>query len=242
MRGQYQESGALAADAYLAWWQLAGVECAVGEAAVDWLRPAAATSRASTPSVASPSTASKPETLEQFLALAEVDSVAPERRWPGKMLLPSGPASARLMIITDMPDPGDMAAGTLIAEKAGSLLDAMLRAIGMDRAGIFMAALFYARPPGGMVEARDLAFAADRMRTLVALAKPQRLLMLGDRTNRALLPTNDDHAGDALRPFNHDGGIVPAIATFHPRLMLSQPTAKAECWRVLQMLTEEVRP
>ena len=235
---------ALAANAYLAWWQLAGVESAVGEAAVDW-------SRSPTISVRTPVTHQhptsepvprKPARFDQFSEWALADSAAPERRWPGQMLLPTGPADAKLMIVTDMPDPADMTAGVLMADKAGLLLDAMLRAIGLQRDLVFVTSLFFKRPPGGMVEARDLSFAADRMRTLVALAAPQRLLVLGDRTNRALLATNAGSGDPALRPFNHDGGTVPAIATFHPRLLLSQPAAKAECWRALQMLIEEVRP
>ncbi len=242
MRGDIQESGAIAADAYLAWWQLAGVECAVAEDAVDWLRPVSAIARTAVSSqrpVPAP-VPGKPDSLQAFGAWAISDSAAPERRWPGSVLLPTGPASAPLMIVTDMPDPADVGAGVVMAEKAGLLLDAMLRAIGLQRDGVYIASLFFARPPGGMVEARDLAFASDRMRTLVSLAAPRRLLVLGDRTNRALLATNGEGREDGLRPFNHDGGTVPAMATFHPRLLLSQPAAKAECWRALQMLIEEV--
>ncbi len=242
MRGDIQESVAVAADAYLAWWQLAGVECAVAEDAVDWLRPVSAIARTAVSSqrpVPAP-VPSKPDSLQTFGAWAISDSAAPERRWPGPVLLPTGPASAPLMIVTDMPDPADVGAGVVMAEKAGLLLDAMLRAIGLQRDGVFIASLFFARPPGGMVEARDLDFAADRMRTLVSLAAPRRLLVLGDRTNRALLATNSESREDGLRPFNHNGGTVPAMATFHPRLLLSQPAAKAECWRALQMLIEEV--
>ncbi len=242
MRGDIQESGALAADAYLAWWQLAGVECAVGESAVDWLRPAAATAKTPVSSqlASSAPVPAKPVRLDAFPAWVNADSAAPERRWPGAMLLPAGPANAPLMIVTDMPDPSDSGAGVLMADKAGLLLDAMLRAIGLSREAVFVASLFFTRPPGGMVEARDLEYATERMRTLVALAAPKRLLMLGDRTNRALLATNGESDNDGLRPFNHDGGTVPAMATFHPRLLLSQPAAKAECWRALQMLIEEV--
>src|SRR3546814_14502365 len=76
-----------------------------------------------------------------------------------------------------------------------------------------------------MVEASDLAAAAARMRTYVMLAAPRRLLLLGDRTIRALLPAADSGS----RVFNHDGGTLPVFATFHPRLLLGQPAAKAEC-------------
>lgn len=232
MRGSMQMDMAASADAYLAWWALAGVDCAIAEAPVHWLRPVSAAAPAASPPIAP--AVSRPTTLEQFNRLALADPSRPERNWSGHPIAPVGVAGAPLLIVSDMPDPADSDA--LFSGKAGELLDAMLRAIGIARADAAMASLFFARPPGGMVEAADLDAAASRMRLFLSLAAPQRVLLVGDRTARALLPTNGD-AG--LRPLNHDGGTVSAIATFHPRLLLSQPAAKAECWRALLCLIED---
>jgi DNA polymerase len=90
-----------------------------------------------------------------------------------------------------------------------------------------------------MLDAQDMEALATRMRTQIALAAPRRLLLLGDRTIRALWPTDGSAPATSLRAFNHDGGTVPAVATFHPRLLLQQPAAKAECWRTLQSLIED---
>ncbi len=236
-----QVTEAAAAGAYLAWWAQAGVDCATGEAPVNWLRPSPMPRAGqSAPSIAP--IAEKPRTLEAFQQWLATDPAQPERGWHGQPILPTGPAMARLMVVTDMPDPADVAAASLLADRAGLLLDAMLAAIGLARGDIYLTSLFLSRAPGGMVEAADLGVAAERMRSHVALAAPRRLLILGDRTTRALMPSNDSRPADALRPFNHDGGTVPALATFHPRLLLGQPAAKAECWRVLQSLIEEDHP
>ncbi len=243
MRGIIQDDGQIAAQAYLTWWQSAGVDSAVAEAPINWLRPAVApVSGHSASRPTSVVTNQKPKELESFQRWLQDDSAHPEHHWPGRAILPAGSVDAPLMIVTDMPDPADLDAGTLLADRAGGLCDAMLRAIGLDRADVYVASLFFRRPPGGMVEAADLAAAADRMRTHVHLARPRRLLLLGDRTVRALMPVSGEVQPDSLRNFNHDGGIVPAVATFHPRLLLSQPAAKAECWRALQSLIEETRP
>lgn len=233
---------AAAADAYLAWWTLAGVDCAVGEAPVDWLRPPATVATLANPAAPPSVIHEKPRTLESFLAWLATDPSQPERRWTGAPILPTGGQDATLMVVTDLPDPADMAEGRLLADSAGALFDAMLRAIGLDRNVIHLASLFTARPPGGMVDASDLVGVATRMRTHVALARPRRLLLLGDRTIRALTETNGAATSDSLQVFNHDGGTVPVVTTFHPRLLLTQPAAKAECWRVLQSLIEEPRP
>ncbi|MCP1471007.1 DNA polymerase [Sphingobium sp. OAS761] len=246
MRGLLQDDAAFAADAYLAWWRLAGVDGAVGDAPVNWLRPVPARTDAGTGAVSGGIPPAAPVTLpkdfETFLAWLKTDSDQMERQWPSPPIMPIGPADAPLMIITDMPDSADVNAGHLLADRAGALFDAMLRALGYERAGLHIASLFFARPPGGMVEARELDRAAARMRLHVRLARPRRLLLLGDRTIRALLPADGSERGDGLRAFNHDGGTVNAAATFHPRLLLGQPAAKAECWQILQSLIEENRP
>ena len=239
MRGLLHDDAGTA-DAYLAWWQLAGVDCAIGETPVNWLRPVAARPVASAAATATP-VVDKPRTLESFLAWLAEDPSQPERRWAGTQIAPVGGAQSSLMVVTDMPDPADLGEGRLLADRAGALFDSMLRAIGLDRASIHLASLFTARPPGGMVEAADLTVAAARMRTHVALAQPRRLLLLGDRTIRALM-ADEVAPADSLLQFNHDDGTVPAVATFHPRLLLTQPAAKAECWRILQSLIEETRP
>lgn len=240
MRGSMQDNAALGADAYLAWWQLAGLEGVVAETPINWLRPVlAATASAAQSSVPIAPPVAKPQDLQAFQTWLASDAGQPEQRWAGRAILPTGPIDAPLMIVTDMPDPADIEQGTLLADRAGALFDSMLRAIGLDRAHCYIASLFFARPPGGMVEASDIASAATRMATHVHLARPRRLLLLGDRTIRALMPTDGGAASTALPGFNHDGGIVPVVATFHPRLLLTQPAAKAQCWRALQSLIEE---
>jgi len=236
MRGLLQENLAETANAYMAWWNLAGVDCAVGEEPVDWLRPVQAPARTQISVPGDSPAQTKPHSFETFLTWLAQDATQPERRWPGAMILPEGPIHAPLMVVTDMPDPADIGAGALLSDRAGKLFDAMVRAIGLKRADIHLASLFLSRPPGAMVEASDLTAAAARMRTHVMLAAPRRLLLLGDRTIRTLLPAADSGS----RIFNHGGGTLPVFATFHPRLLLGQPAAKAECWRILQGLIEEM--
>lgn len=246
MRGLTQDRAALCAQAYLAWWNDAGIDVAVGEDPANWLRPASQANVRPAQRVAAQAlpdvSATIPDTLAAFQAWLGEDPTQPERRWPDAPILPVGTERPALMIVTDMPDLPDMEAGTLLADRAGVLLDNMLQAIGIDAQSVYRTSLFCARPPGGMVEAGDLVIAADRMRTHVHLARPAKLLFLGDRTARALLPPDTDGSPHGLRHFNLEGGTVPTIATFHPRLLLSQPAAKARCWQDLQYLIEDPCP
>ncbi|QDC37158.1 uracil-DNA glycosylase family protein [Sphingobium fuliginis] len=173
MRGLLQENLAETANAYMAWWRLAGVDCAIGEEPTNWLRPVQEPPRTRIAASDDAPAQAKPQSFDSFLTWLAEDAAQPERRWPGAALMPAGPVNAPLMVITDMPDPADIGAGALLSERAGQLFDAMLRTIGLKRQDIHLGSLFLSRPPGAMVEASDLAAAAARMRTHVMLASPE---------------------------------------------------------------------
>ncbi|MDF0542809.1 uracil-DNA glycosylase family protein [Sphingobium sp. H39-3-25] len=254
----------VAAEAFMAWWALAGVDCAVDEAPVDWLRAPPAPAKAGLarnihtamrsgdggPTSAADAAVAKPAAPATRLPadlvafrrwLADSPDII-EGQWPGPRVLPSEATGAELMVITDMPDADDIATGALLAGDAGKLFDAMLAAIGIARAQCHVASLAVARPIGGLMGDEDLAPLAERMLHHIALAAPKRVLLLGDRTGRALAATEGGaalrDAPKGLRPVNYPGGMIDAIATLHPRLLLKQPEAKAECWQQLQFLVK----
>lgn len=241
MRGMAGIGTAQAVDALMSWWALAGVDTAVDEAPVNWLRPKPSPRRAAASSPASPPEPIRPalpDTLESFHAWLAAAADLPEAAWNDRRVLPVGPAAPRLMIVTDLPEMDDMHAGALFAGDQGRLLDAMLRAMGFARDAVHIASLAVTRPPGGLVEERTEAALADRMRHHIRLVAPASVLLLGERTGRALQATDVAARPAGLSSLNHAGGTVPAIATFHPRLLLRQPHAKAECWRALQLLVQ----
>lgn len=226
------------------WWALAGVDSAVSETPVNWLRPVlspTATARAlNRPAPADdipPDTL--PNRLDAFHAWLADSPVLQEAAWAGPRILPSGPAAVPLMVVCDMPDIADGERGALLSGDAGELFDAMLAAIGLARENIYLSSLALTRPPGGILSDTDEAILAARMRHHIKLAGPRRLLLLGERTNRALMTAGATQRISGLRSVNHGGGTVEAIAIRHPRFLLKQPTAKADSWRALQYLIED---
>ncbi|AUW58536.1 uracil-DNA glycosylase [Sphingobium sp. SCG-1] len=232
-------------DTLIDWWDLAGVTQAVSEIPVNWLqppRPAAISDMPVERAVQLP-TASWPDTLEAFQGWLATDMGLLEMSWPQlssrtRRAVPTGEAAPTLMVISDMPDPEDNEAGTLLNGEAGRLFDAMMAAVGLKRSDIYLSSLAVLRPAGGIFSDSDAAQLADRMRHHIALVGPRRLLLLGDKTKHALLQTVDAGNAIGLRPLNHKGGSVDSIATLHPRLLLKQPAAKMGCWRQLQLLIE----
>ncbi|HEX7781340.1 MAG TPA: uracil-DNA glycosylase family protein [Sphingobium sp.] len=223
----------------MAWWARAGVDHAVSEMPMNWLRPvvAPATPR---PDREHPQPRALPDTLDSFHLWLANDDMVHEGGWSTHRILPTGVRDAALMVICDLPDPGDAEAGALLSGEAGQLFDAMLAAIGLARPQIYLASLSVTRAPGGLLHDRDMETLAARMRHQIGLAAPRRILLLGDKTNRALLAAGLPSRPAGLQTVNHPGGTVPAIASRHPRSLLRFPEEKANSWRALQYLIEDL--
>lgn len=233
MRGLAGNGTTQGAEGLLSWWALAGVDTAVGQSPVNWLRQRVVPVDA--PKSNEPLF---PATLDTFHRWLADSRDLPDAGWNDGRILPTGEANPQLMVVCDMPDRDDNAANELLTGDAGKLFDAMLRAIGFTRSSIYLCALALSRPPGGLFEESAEAVLIDRMRHHIRLVDPKRVLMLGDRTSRALLSADAAVSAHGLVSLNHAGGTVDAIAIAHPRLLLLQPGAKTESWRALQYLIE----
>ena len=223
-------------EGLLAWWTLAGVEHPVCEEPVDWVRPQAASRVGPNP----PSSATAPgfpASLPAFHDYLAMSPDLPESAWPGPRVLPQGPQAAKLMIIIDAPDSAASQPDALFGPDATSLLTRMAGTIGLRMEDCYLAPLSLVAPPAGIVASPVLERLAERMRHHIDLVNPSALLLLGDQASRALISTEALEKDKNLPFVNHLGGNLRAASVAHPRVMLGQPSAKAEAWRMLQGLT-----
>jgi DNA polymerase len=139
------------------------------------------------------------------------------------------------MLIAEMPTGEDAAQGRPIAGEAWKLAERMLAAIGIDAGQAYSASLSCFHSPGTRMSPDELAECAAIARRHIALAKPQRLLLLGDAPALALLGKRLVQA----RGHVHNIEGVRTVATFHPRFLLDRPSDKALAWRDLLLLMEE---
>ncbi|TPG42908.1 uracil-DNA glycosylase [Sphingomonas koreensis] len=232
---QHIDWNAAAASA-LDWWHDAGVDTLVDEAPHQWL--AAAVAAPATPAgpaaLAPDRPAALPDTIEAFAAW-RTGPAAPDGKW-GRAIAPTGDVGSGLMVLIDMPEREDADTGVLLSGDAGRLFDRMLAAIGRDRQSIYLASLAVARAPSGQIAAEWLDELTRLARHHVALARPKRVLLLGNAASRALLGANVAAARTRFHVLNHDRGTSEVVASFHPKFLLEQPARKAEAWRDLQML------
>lgn len=231
MGGDQLDSGRAEAASALRWWLESGVDVIVQEEPRNWLAPAKPTAA---PQVDSPAISILPDTLEGFrgwLATPE----APLGSTRSKAILPLGAQGAEVMLLAETPGREEAAAGLPIAGDAWELMQRMLAAIGFTSEQAYCANLACFNAPGTKLGSQQLTQCADVARRHVALARPKRLLLLGDAPSRALL----DKPLLEARGHVHSVEGVRTVVTFHPRFLLTRPSEKARAWSDLLLLMEE---
>ncbi len=232
MDGDHRIGSAEAASA-LAWWLDAGVDVAVAESPRNWLER-----RAEPSNVREPSRLAVSQALETLHLFRDWLGTAPSLPLGGpgaRRVLPQGEEAAPVMLIAEMPGQEDAAEGRPIGGEAWLLMTRMLAAISIRAEDAYSASLACFHAPGARMSPAELAECADIARKHVALARPKRLLLLGDAPARALL----GKPLAAARGHVHKIEGVRAVATFHPRTLMKQPSNKALAWRDLLLLMEE---
>lgn len=247
MEGVHFTGSREAAASLMRWWRDAGVDTLVEDRPRDWLAhptpspvPAIQSAPAPTPAPArmaapAPKAAALPASLDDLVAWMGESPDVPEARWGRTRILPAGDPQSDLMILTDMPEPGDAEAGMLMAGDLGALFDRMLVAIGRDRSSIWLAPFASVRSVG-RVPANEARRLIEIARHQIGLVSPKRLLIMGDLPNRALIGENWQDGRGSLQSINLGAVNVEAVSTFHPRLLHERPAFKAQAWKDLQLL------
>ncbi|NNM76265.1 uracil-DNA glycosylase [Sphingomonas sp. ID1715] len=253
MEGVAALPGRDALASLIAWWREAGVDTLVEDAPRDWLAPQQSRpltgqmEPVASPSPATPASVSRPaavqersplpSTLAELLAWMRDSADVPEARWGRTRILPSGDPQSGVMILTDMPEPGDAEAGRLLAGDVGDLFDKMLAAIGHSRETIWLAPIASIRSIGRVPD-----HAGERLieiaRHQIQLVAPKRLLIMGEVPNRALIGHDwQQRRGDYHR-LNFGDVEVAAVPTFHPRMLHTRPAYKKAAWADLQLFVK----
>ena len=236
MGGEHDRLTAADAASVIGWWIEAGVDVALQEKPRSWLAGADPAPPSSAHVTSEPEPKQElPQTLEAFRNwLGDAPSLPLAQR-NSRRILPKGIEAAQVMLLSDMPTPEDVADDQPIGGQTWDLTERMLAAIGVAPEQAYVASLSCFHSPGTRLSGQDLEACAAIARRHIALARPKRLLLLGDGPSRALL-------GKPLataRGHVHKIEGVRAVATFHPRQLLQRPSDKALAWRDLLLLMEE---
>jgi hypothetical protein len=174
--------GERAAASLIGWWAESGVDQAVSEVPRGWLKAEAvvapAPAQANTPT-------EKPTNLEAFRQWLGESGDLPLARSGGVRVAPIGGEGAPVMLLSDLPQREDASAGRPIGGEAWDLTQRMLAAIGIKPEDAYHALLACFHAPGARIGRDELESCGRIARDHVRLARPERLILLGDAPARA---------------------------------------------------------
>ena len=160
-----------------------------------------------------------------------------------RMIFSGGTPGTPVMLMGGAPDTDDERQGEAFAGANGRLLDAMLRAIGLDRKTVYLANVIPWRPPGNRAPTPlELALCLPFTRRHIALAAPSLLVCLGEKAAQPLLDTKEPISRLRGRWMSHEGETttVKTLVTFSPEYLMKQPLQKRRAWADLRMLAAEI--
>jgi len=149
-----------------------------------------------------------------------------------------GDRDAELLIVGEAPGREEDQRGEPFVGRAGRLLDAMLRAIDLDRhRRVYITNVIKSRPPDNRdPKAEELSACRPWLEAQIRLIRPRRILAVGRVSAQQLIGTREG-IGKLRGRWHHLGEAeTPLLVTYHPAYLLREPAAKARSWADLLML------
>ncbi len=147
-----------------------------------------------------------------------------------------GNPRAEWMVIGEAPGAEEDRRGEPFVGRAGQLLDAMLRAIGLSREqNVYIANVLKSRPPGNRdPRPEEVAACLPYLRRQIELIRPRLLIAVGRIAAQNLLGTQESLS--RLRGRVHSFGELntPLVVTYHPAYLLRKPADKRKAWEDLK--------
>jgi DNA polymerase len=150
-----------------------------------------------------------------------------------------GRHDARLFVIGEAPGADEDRQGEPFVGRAGQLLNAMLRAIGLPRDDVYIANILKCRPPNNRdPDPKESAECTPYLMQQIALVQPRVLLAVGRISAQWLLQTDTPIGRLRGRVQSYGERGIPLIVTYHPAYLLRTPLAKAAAWTDLCLVRE----
>lgn len=157
-----------------------------------------------------------------------------------------GPEDASLMMIGEAPERDEDLSGTPFAGRAGTLLERMLAAIGVERPTVRLAAALPWRPPGGRAPTpAEIEICLPFLARHVELVRPKAIVTFGMLGSRMLLRSEGNIARLRGRWQTYGFGVlpeeaVPVLPMLHPTYLLNHPAQKRLAWTDFLLLRERL--
>ena len=147
-----------------------------------------------------------------------------------------GDVNADLMLIGEAPGAEEDRRGEPFVGRAGKLLDAMLRSLGLSREQVFIANILKCRPPNNRdPRPEEVSACSDYLKQQINTVKPKLILALGRVAAQNLLKTETPIGKMRGQRFQYGDPSVPVVVTYHPAYLLRSPREKKKSWQDLRL-------
>lgn len=155
----------------------------------------------------------------------------------------TGDPGARCMIIGEAPGAEEDRRGEPFVGRAGQLLNAMLRAIGLTREGVYIANIVKCRPPKNRdPKPEEMVACAPYLRCQIALVQPRVIVAVGRVAAQHLVgstvPIGRMRGQSYVYENAEEGTRIPLVVTYHPAYLLRSPLEKRKSWQDLKRVRE----
>ena len=155
-----------------------------------------------------------------------------------QLVFADGSPQGRVMFVGEAPGREEDLEGRAFVGRSGKLLDLMMRAIGLDRTGAYIANVIPWRPPGNRTPTpQETQICLPFIKRQIELADPDILVTLGQPATAALLNVHGitKNRGRWF-PYHTGTREIRAIASLHPAYLLRSPLQKRMAWRDFLMI------
>lgn len=148
-----------------------------------------------------------------------------------------GRRDAELFIIGEAPGMHEDKQGEPFVGRAGQLLNAMLKAIQLDRGDVYIANVLKSRPPRNRdPSAAEVAACTPYLLRQITLLRPKVLLAVGRIAAQYLLATDAPMGQLRGQEFEYGPLKTKLLITYHPAYLLRAPREKRKAWQDMQQL------
>lgn len=146
-----------------------------------------------------------------------------------------GNPQARLLVICDAPVDDAAASDVLFETQDKQMLQAMLQAINIDLASVYLTSLVKCQPPEQRAPyTSEMICCDDYLSAQIKLIQPEVIMILGEQASQQLLVSQKCLTDLRLRQHQHLG--VPVYASYHPRELYNSAATKSKVWQDLLQL------
>lgn len=147
-----------------------------------------------------------------------------------------GNREADIMIIGEAPGNNEDLEGRPFCGQSGQLLDAMFKAIGVNREDMYITNTLFWRPPGNRTPTEDeINICRPFVEKHIALINPKIIVFMGATALKDLIETNLTITRARRQLFDYtnqylDGRVIKTTPLFHPSYLLRQSNKKKDAW------------